>query len=353
MLQLYSDIRIGGRPKFILAHEPPTIMVIPDEIRKCVAYVGLNLPNGEVKIGGTAFVVRRNVTGTEVSFYYIITAAHSIKSIKNFKQFDGKVVLRVNTNDGESRDIETSVKDWYFHTNDDGVDVALLHQDSSFIKGLDVIAIPDTMFFNEDIRTQNDVGIGDEVFLTGLFLNHKGRTRNIPIVRMGNIVAMREEKVKTQLGFIDAYLVESRSVGGLSGSPVFVRFNKDRKYAETSIVISGNSKQSSEYYFLGLMHGHFDLKPPTTVEDSVFASAFEKERINMGIAIVVPCEKILEVMDQTSIKDIESQIEKDATEDLLPTMDFFNDDSFDFEDALRMASRKVSPPVEEKKETSE
>ena len=55
-----------------------------------------------------------------------------------------------------------------------------------------------------------------------------GRDRNFPIVRTGHIAMMPDEKIpKVKIGDwegnADAYLIESRSIGGWSGSPVFVR----------------------------------------------------------------------------------------------------------------------------------
>jgi hypothetical protein len=64
------------------------------------------------------------------------------------------------------------------------------------------------------------IGIGNEVAFAGLFVNHHGKKRNEPIVRFGNICGIPSEPVSTKAGDIEAYLVESRSVGGLSGSPV-------------------------------------------------------------------------------------------------------------------------------------
>jgi hypothetical protein len=67
------------------------------------------------------------------------------------------------------------------------------------------------------------IGIGDAVFITGLFSHHPGKARNLRVIRVGNIAAMPDEPVKTQRGEMEAYLIEARSLGGLSGSPVFVR----------------------------------------------------------------------------------------------------------------------------------
>ena len=62
---------------------------------------------------------------------------------------------------------------------------------------------------------------------------------------MYNIAMIPDEPVTTSLGDIKAYLVEARSIGGLSGSPAFVR--------ETGAEGTGS------FYLLGLMHGHWGV----------------------------------------------------------------------------------------------
>ena len=43
----------------------------------------------------------------------------------------------------------------------------------------------------------------------------------MPILRMGNLAAYPQERVQVEGVEMDAYLIEARSIGGLSGSPVF------------------------------------------------------------------------------------------------------------------------------------
>jgi hypothetical protein len=76
---------------------------------------------------------------------------------------------------------------------------------------------------------EHEVAVGDEVFITGLFSQRHGTRRNIPIVRVGNLACMTEEKVSTNyFGDMDAILIEARSIGGLSGSPVFLNLGITR-----------------------------------------------------------------------------------------------------------------------------
>jgi len=63
---------------------------------------------------------------------------------------------------------------------------------------------------------ENDIRAGEEVFTVGLLVNHFGRERNLPIIRVGAIAAMPEEPIylNEKLGLQSVYLIESRSIGG-------------------------------------------------------------------------------------------------------------------------------------------
>lgn len=322
-------------------------MLIPDELRKCVVFIGYRLPTGEISLQGTAFLAARIIEGTGRSFQYIVTARHVIQGIES-KSPDGKVVLRVNFKDGNAYSVESDIESWLFHPDESEVDVAV----RPFVnlgEEADVRQIGLSMFVNEEIKASDEIGIGDEVFLTGLFYNHHGKKRNIPVVRVGNIAAMPEERVLTRMGFIDAYLVEARSIGGISGSPVFVHLGLVRR-------VGGELKYSVEphgtYYLLGLMHGHY--LESTTSDDVLTEDAQNKERVNMGIAIVVPSEKILEVINQPMIREAEDHVEKKLREQMLPTPDSVPEKNEGitqegFQDALKRASQKLpSSPDEEK-----
>ena len=161
----------------------------------------------------------------------------------------------------------------------------------------DHLIIPLSMCVTPQTLVSNEVGLGDEVFVVGLFRHHHGTLKNIPIVRVGNLAALTEEKVSTKdFGLVDAYLIEARSIGGLSGSPVFMNLGVVR-------YVGGAVKHAHGgpiFFLLGLIHGHYDV--PSSAVDGVSEDATEteqlsSERVNTGIAIVVPMEKIVEVMN--------------------------------------------------------
>jgi hypothetical protein len=128
--------------------------------------------------------------------------------------------------------------------------------------------------------------------MTGLFAHLSGSERNLPIIRFGNIAMIPDEPVPTRIGMIEAYLIEARSIGGLSGSPAFVY-----KRAQGRVKL----------YLMGLMHGHWDI-PPENKNDLAITDSFGS--VNMGIAIVVPAKKILEVINHPELVAIRQEKDK-------------------------------------------
>jgi hypothetical protein len=237
--------------------------------------------------------------------------------------------LRINRIGGGLTVVETNLSDWVMHPTDSSVDLAVLpmhiHRESS---GYDLAVYPlepknIAWPFQETGRKTHDISdlgafeVGDDVFFPGLFVRHQGEERNIPIVRTGTIAAMGQERVMACLAknqesrLIDAYLVEARSIGGLSGSPVF-------------LYSSGHSRRGVQHegpsrsFFLGIMQGHYDRK--VQADSSVFSD--EAEKINMGIGIVIPATKLLEILDRDDLRSEREKAEREYEERLgSPTAD--------------------------------
>lgn len=288
-------------------------MQVPDEVRKCVVFACYRNREGITQLAGTVFFVVVGASEINYSFGYAVTAKHVIVGIQQ-NSVDNKVLLRVNMKQGMSQFCETDASNWVFHPEDPCVDVAVmplwLPRDQ-----IDYLPLPIEMAATDHVIKDQEIGIGDEVFLTGLFVNHVGQQRNLPIVRTGNIALMPEEPVQTkELGPIDAFLVEARSIGGLSGSPVFV-------YIGASRIVGGSVKlgAASRFYWLGLMHGHFDTE--VSERDALSEDIFNKEKVNMGIAIVIPVSKILEVINQEAFVKGRQQFIQEKQKDMLPTAD--------------------------------
>jgi hypothetical protein len=265
-------------------------MIVSDEIRKSVVFIGYRLADDRTRMVGTGFLVARPFDEsatprrgeTHTSFSYLVTAKHVIDGIRDLGL--AEVLARVNYRSGEARWVSIPIEYWVFHpTESSTVDVAVLSASGFDVPKLDHGVFPIDAFAKKETVLLEKIGLGEEIFIVGLFASHHGSAKNIPIVRIGNIAGMPEEKVSTQIGDIEAYLIEARSIGGISGSPVFVNMGimRDRHgVLEVEKLVDG-MRAVTPIYLLGMVHGHFD-----------------KEGVNMGIGIVVPSWKILEVINQ-------------------------------------------------------
>src|SRR5689334_11059030 len=130
---------------------------------------------------------------------------------------------------------------------------------------IDLVFFLSDEFLTEEARDKYHVGTGDEVAIVGLFYSHFGEAKNVPIVRTGNIAAMPDEPVPTSHGLTDAYLVEVRSIGGISGSPVFTHL---AVRPETTVLPAQPypqmerktlAKAEHAHYLLGLVQGYYTI----------------------------------------------------------------------------------------------
>lgn len=275
-------------------------------MRDCVCFVYATI-KGETKPVGTAFFLALPVRD-DITTVIVVTALHVISKIQE-RSDDGKTYLRVNAKQGGFHIVEVAGNSW-FKPQDQSQEIVdicfcpwpFMWEESDY----------DIRYFSADIAATKTVmaaqglGVGNEVAFAGLFVNHHGEKRNEPIVRFGNISAMPAEPVSTQHGKIEAYLIESRSVGGLSGSPVFVDPGLFR------ISDDGNARRWRDTgdpggYLLGVMHGHWDA--PKEVAEVEASEALEvdyfgvsKEYINMGIAVVTPIDKVLKLIDDSPLR---------------------------------------------------
>jgi hypothetical protein len=251
---------------------------VPDRLLSCVGFISRD--SSEPQYIGTTFIV--GVAGKWGNAYpHAVTAKHVAQCV------DGKpFMIGVNFKDGEMGWFGSNLKWWYHPTEPETVDVAVTVFTPT--ARMDVEYLPETIFATDKRIKQYTIGVGDEINVVGLFTKFFGSTKHIPIVRTGNIAMMPSDKLPVNGGETEVYLVEGRSIGGLSGSPVFVR------HTVTLPAIAADTREPqrisgvSQLHLLGLMRGHWDLK--------LGIDAVQGEAVNMGIAIVIPAQKILEVL---------------------------------------------------------
>jgi hypothetical protein len=302
---------------------------IDEQIRKCTAFIGTPNERG-FRPDGTGFFA--SFDQDDFSFYYFITAAHLVwphRSRSSSKKLpDGSIYMRINSKTGDPIVAKTDDNAWLFPT-DKTLDVCALptawtgenqnvdsNCDQLFSLSLEPMALTE--------RTIASIGltIGHEVFITGAFVGRVGEKRNIPIVRIGNIAAMPEEPIPFASPRRVAYLIETRSLGGTSGSPVFLNTEPTKipsqasaKLTMTTTLGEATKKYAVMPYFLvgmifgshsGQYAGDFiseedtDIKPPKDVD------------FNAGISVAMTAADILDfVKNGAEMKtQRDAQIEK-------------------------------------------
>jgi hypothetical protein len=268
---------------------------LPDEVLKCVGFIGEVTHRDSAGVQGdlcaTGFFVAIPCTSPaleEMRTCYFVTAKHVATDLK-----DREIYFLVNRKGGGVMGISGVYGEhWFLHPTDPAADVAVIQVVMN--SKADMLAIALEHFGLPERLQQLKIGIGDEVFATGLFTAVPGTTSNTPIVRHGNIAMIPSEQIQTELGYTDAYLVEARSIGGLSGSPVFVRhtvaFPVERPDGSRDLAFANGPGTT----LLGLMHGHWDIKESEMNKPNI---VHDRQRgVNLGVGIVVPALKIYEAL---------------------------------------------------------
>lgn len=283
---------------------------MPDRTLNTVVFIGLTAnptradeETREWFVGTAFFVSYPSTKRPDIAFAYLVTANHVADEVEG-KDF----WILSNTHEGTALKLVAAGARWWRHPQGRAVDVAVLPMRPD--DRHDWVGVPPSRMLTRERMRSFGVGIGDEVAILGLFGQFAGRTKITPIVRTGNIAMLPDEKIQTRdLGLIDAYLVEVRSFGGLSGSAVFVSetitLNVDTPPGREPPAEAGIYPFSGtgNFFLLGLVHGHWQVAEEDA-NANTFRSPAGSPGINLGIAIIVPAEKILETLDQPGLAKI-------------------------------------------------
>src|SRR2546421_259279 len=99
-------------------------MVIPDDIRKCVAFIGLEMHDGSSRLLGSIFFLGKNKEGEpSATRMWAVTAKHVIDEIRKTGVTDA--YLRLNKKDGQAEGMKASLDSWFSHPSDSSIDVAI------------------------------------------------------------------------------------------------------------------------------------------------------------------------------------------------------------------------------------
>lgn len=301
-------------------------MRVPADVLKTVAFIAEDVSGDTYEesheMHATGFFVSvPSSVAKHVIYRYFVTAKHVAEAL-----IDRPIAFLVNAAKGGLTAIEPigapgnteQTFHWYTHPDDEAVDVAVIPFNPP--TDADIVTISVNTFIRKEDIDGERIGIGDEVFMAGLFhFEHGSDDRNVPIVRFGNIAMVPTKPIYINSGFSEVYLIEARSIGGLSGSPVFVRRTMHISGANSLGAIETLQGIGVHQYFMGLAHGHWDIKESEL--NSVSFIQDSQRGVNLGIAIVIPAHKILEVINQPKLAEMRERAEKRLRDAITPTPD--------------------------------
>jgi hypothetical protein len=263
---------------------------ISKDAQKCVVFFGVAPPAGQISYAGTGFLIVHR-EGFEL-FTYLVTARHVAERLEEAGDF----VVRTNLKDGAASSIPMHGIKWRYHS-DPTVDLAAIEFTIDCIE-YDVIYYDLVMMVTRSIGP-NAVICGDQISIVGLFHLHPGAYRHTPIVHTGNIAAVadpqeripvRDTKTREVIN-VEAYLVEAQTLEGLSGAPVFIREIINLAIVEpidgvTPLALGGVK-------LVGLYQASWDGRAGDILSND---RKIDGRRVPVGMGIVVPGEKILELI---------------------------------------------------------
>ena len=269
-------------------------MLVSEQYRKCVVYLCVDVRNKDTneverRPCGTAFLVGFQESGWSV--LYLVTAQHVV----SYSRPHGSLWVRTNMKDESIEDFETDQSAWETHP---GSDVAIIGVPYGRFADADVVAVPVDWLLDDAFVERHEMGLGDGVFIPGLFSGLPGTRSVQPVVRFGALSLMPTEKIPVKLdpqsvAASDAFLIEVHSRGGMSGSPVFIVCDPSERE---------NPVDPTEDYpmrILGLISGHYDVS-----DSGDFLSLEEQSgdaRLNAGLAIVTPGQAIRELLEREDL----------------------------------------------------
>jgi hypothetical protein len=265
-------------------------------------------PNGTQLLepfSGTAFLLA--VPDTRLSgraFTYLVTNRHVAQPGVEDGQpcVVGQYILRVDTKDqnpsgsySQLIPVRPDQLPWSYPT-DSSTDLAITPIGLSTEK-LDVQYLPVDMLLSADQAKAEKVEEGDSVLFAGLFVQFVGQTHSEPIVREGKIAMIPKEEVMTTLRKTgEVYLIDCHVFGGNSGSPMLINLAGQR---------SGGLFVGTRYKLLGVVSGF--VEETSKFELKAVASYAGTVKANSGIAIVVPAQKVLDLVELPALKELREQ----------------------------------------------
>lgn len=261
---------------------------VPEAWLTTVVFLGYEGSKHQAESTAFFFQINERQIGPGIDFetghLYLVTAAHCVRG-------QNGIYALINDPDGGVRPVPLpDGEHWEYHPTDpENVDIAVLPltiETAVFYAQAGYGFLQASSLFDEaDLRrdlSEDGYGIADELVAVGLFYVHVGEDRTLPLVRSGNLAMVPREPVTVKdLGKTTSewlYIAELRSIGGMSGSPVF------------GVYRSQIGAPTTPFRCLGVLLGHWNAR----IRDIAMP-------INEGLAMVAPARILDQVLNQEAL----------------------------------------------------
>jgi len=177
------------------------------------------------------------------------------------------------------------------------------------------------MFATKDAISLDNIGIGEDGFMLGLFAKSPGKNTNLVAARFGNVslLATDEAPIRQPNGSArPSHIFDMRSRGGFSGSPVFVyrtpggdlRMDSNTVTATKNFGVQMHFTKLGENRFLKLLGVHAGQYPEKTKaklteslnhESNAAIHDGDDLEIPSGMTLVVPVWEIIELLNSPKL----------------------------------------------------
>ncbi len=264
------------------------------DMKYCATFIYKSKTNGAFVANGTGFFVGVTDTVKKLLFNYLVTARHVLwdSATKSFPKYTwireeqhkgGPLVyVRIPL-------VLSGLEQNTFIHSDSTVDLIAINRVIDVNKYKYMI-VPIEVFATSEHLKQIGIEEGEDILMPALFAYHLGTYKNYPVIRSGKLALLSEgERINWDGQLQRLHLVESISIGGHSGAPVFIRYNR---------IISGEGYLPIEYAkkairFLGVMEGYFRNWNALKIANTSLIPVSES---HTGISAVVPAELLLEIL---------------------------------------------------------
>lgn len=284
-------------------------MHVDQEIADSVGFVGFHSEHGFCADGTCFFVAVHEETE---QFHYFVTARHLVRPLNSDgserELVDGTVLVRLSRGTKPPL-IQKTIRSEWVCPSDRHIDLAILPfdyraagQDGDLHFHAFIVISPNHgILYNEQPHAHGKMRMGDDVFIPSVFSGHVGEQHNIPVIRFGHVASLPLEPMRYGSPTVPAFLIETRSLGGISGAPVLLHLDPGAPRNSPKGHESGNIRMVP-YALIGMVLGaHGGGYGTDFAADPDGTTVNADAQFNAGLSLVLPMQHVLDLLQSEAL----------------------------------------------------